>query len=124
MKRYDRQNPATSADRLEKFLKRIDFVPPADFLEFLKIYNGVSIVGDEDYIHVWPLLDMVEMSQQYIEDEALSTSYLIVGSNGGTTAYLMEKSSGKIYEIPWLDMSFESPQIVSENFSEFIGNIK
>lgn len=60
---------------------------PADYKEFLDMYNGGSgSVGENSYLQIWAFEDIDELNKDYEVVEFLS-KIVLIGSDGGDTAY-------------------------------------
>ncbi|MDH5380585.1 MAG: SMI1/KNR4 family protein [Cyclobacteriaceae bacterium] len=113
------RNEAPSRDEVEVFLKAVDFSLPVGFLDFFKETNGADISNDEGYFLLWPLTDMFQLNQDYNVAE-YAPEFFVFGSDGGDTAYAIEKISGSIYEMPFIGMSNEEAIFKSKTFTDFI----
>jgi hypothetical protein len=116
------RNAAPTADEVEFFLKQIDFNLPEGFIDFFKEANGADINTDEKYIILWALTDMVQLNKEYNVEE-YAPQFFIFGSDGGDTAFAIEKATGSIYEMPFIGMSKEETIFRSKTFTEFIESI-
>ncbi len=47
-------------------------------------------------------------------------NFFIFGSDGGDTAFAIEKSTGRIFEMPFIGMSREEAVLKSNTFDEFL----
>ncbi len=113
------RNTAPTVQEVEEFLEQIDFTLPKGFIEFFKESNGADISTDESYTLLWALTDMIQLNKDYsVEDYA--PEFFIFGSDGGDTAYAIEKSTSDIYEMPFIGMSKEEAVFKSKTFTEFI----
>lgn len=121
MATIDKNIPPTK-DEVEAFLKEIDFSLPLGFIDFFKEANGADINADETFILLWPLTDMVQLNKDYNVEEYAPT-FFIFGSDGGDTAYAIERGTGAIFEIPFIGMSKEEAVFKSETFTGFLDGI-
>ena len=117
----DKNNPPTSKE-VETFLETKTIKLPEGFIEFFKEANGADINTDKNYIALWPLTEMVQLNKEYEVNE-YAPEFFIFGSNGGDTAFAIERSTGGIYEIPFIGMSKEEAIFKSKSFTEFIRNL-
>lgn len=113
------RNTAPTAQEVEVFLKQIDFAFPKGFIDFFKESNGADISTDESYIILWALTDMIQLNKDYSVEE-YAPEFFIFGSDGGDTAYAIEKSTSDIYEMPFIGMSKEEAVFKNKTFTEFI----
>ncbi len=116
------KNEAPSPQEVEVFLKQINFTLPKGFIDFFKESNGANISTEENYILLWALTDMVQLNKDYMVDE-FAPEFFIFGSDGGDTAFAIEKDTSEIYEMPFIGMSKEESIFRNKNFVEFIKNI-
>lgn len=113
------RNSAPSEQEVEEFLGQIDFPLPKGFIEFFKESNGAEISTDENYTLLWALTDMIQLNKDYSVEE-YAPEFFIFGSDGGDTAYAVEKSTSYIYEMPFIGMSKEEAVFINKTFTEFI----
>jgi hypothetical protein len=116
------KNVAPTIDEIEAFLKQVDFNLPKGFIEFFKETNGADISTDEKYFFLWALTDMVQLNKEYNVEE-FAPEFFIFGSDGGDTAFAIEKGTGYIYEMPFIGMSKEEAVFKNKTFAEFIESI-
>jgi hypothetical protein len=117
----DKNNPPTTKE-VESFLKEIKFKLSIGFIDFFKETNGADISSDQKYILLWPLTDMIQLNKEYNVD-VYAPEFFIFGSDGGDTAYAIEKKTGYIFEMPFIGMSKEEAVIICQSFSDFIKSI-
>jgi hypothetical protein len=55
--------------------------------------------------------------------EELAPGFFMFGSDGGDTAFAIEKSTGDIYEMPFIGMSKEEATFKNKTFTEFMETI-
>lgn len=92
---------------------------PADYKEFLNMYNGgKGSVGENSYLQLWALEDIVELNKDYEVAEILS-DIVLIGSDGGDTAYGINQK-GKYVEVPFIGMDDEEIKEVAVSFDDFI----
>jgi len=116
------KNTAPTTGEIDFFLKQIDFALPKGFIDFFKETNGADISTDEKYILLWALTDMVQLNKEYSVEE-YAPEFFIFGSDGGDTAFAIEKSTGDIYEMPFIGMSKEEAVFKNKTFTDFIKSI-
>jgi len=117
----DKNTPPEESE-INTFLELIDFIPPIGFIEFFKETNGADINTDNHYVVLWPLTEMVVLNKEYNVDE-YAPEFFIIGSDGGDTAYAIEKNSSFIFELPFIGMSREEAVFRSKTFTEFIESL-
>ena len=111
----DRNDPPTEKE-MEDFLKSVYFPLPVGFIDFFKEANGADIISGDNYILLWPLTQMVQLNKDYNVDE-FAPGFFLFGSDGGDTAYAIEKTSGDIYEMPFIGMSQEEAVFKSKTLN-------
>ena len=116
------KNDPPFADDVEVFLNNVGFSLPTSFMDFFKKTNGADIISSENYIILWALTDMIQLNKDYNVKE-YAPEFFIFGSDGGDTAYAIEKDTGDIYEIPFIGMSKEAAIFKSKTFIKFIDNV-
>ncbi len=114
------RNSAPNKNEIEVFLKQLNFQLPKEFIDFFKEANGADINTDEEYILLWAVTDMVNLNKEYNVEE-YAPDFFIFGTDGGDTAFALEKSTGDIYEMPFIGMSKEESVFRSKSFNQFIG---
>ena len=116
------RNTAPTAAEVAVFLNQVDFTLPAGFIEFFKEANGAEISTDDNYIILWALTEMLQLNKEYKVEE-FAPEFIIIGSDGGGAAFAIEKSTGEIYEMPFIGMSKEEATFRGKTFAEYIESI-
>lgn len=114
---YPNEAPANS--EVEDFLSKISFLLPTGFIDFYQKSNGADINSDDNYTILWPLTDLIQLNKDYDVD-VYAPEFFIFGSDGGDTSFAIEKSSGGIFEMPFIEMSRSEAVFNSDNFNEFL----
>jgi hypothetical protein len=107
---------------IDAFLTNIEFSLPQGFLDFFKQANGAIITSEKGYADLWPLTEMVELNKDYGVEE-FAPEFFIFGSDGGDTAYAIERATGDIYEMPFIGMSKEEAVFRSKTFTQFLADL-
>jgi len=116
------RNTAPTREEIKAFLKQVNFNLPEGFIAFFREANGADISTDEKYIILWSLTDMMQLNKEY-NVEMFAPEFFIFGSDGGDTAFAIERSTGYIYEMPFIGMSKEGALFKSKTFAGFIESI-
>ncbi len=116
------KNIAPTIAEVVFFLEQVDFTLPEGFIEFFKEANGAEISTDKKYFILWALTEMVQLNKAYNVEE-FAPGFFIFGSDGGDTAFAIEKSTGDIYEMPFIGMSKEEATFKNKTFTEFMETI-
>lgn len=104
--------------------KTYDFVGiltlfPSDYKEFLLMFNGGhGSIGDNSYLKLWERDKIEEFNNDYEAPEFLN-NIVLIGSDGGDTAYGINKK-GQFIEVPFIGMDDEEVNIISNSFADFI----
>jgi hypothetical protein len=122
MFKIDTNSPPEDND-IVTFLKGIDFVLPKGFMEFFKVSNGANVNSEMSYVSFWPLTDMIQLNKEYQVDE-YAPKFFIIGSDGGDTAYAIEKTTGYIFEMPFIGMSNDEAVFKFKGLDDFLEYIK
>jgi hypothetical protein len=107
-----------SYKEIKAFKESVDFVPPKGFIDFFGRSNGATINNESGHIILWPLTDMVKLNKEYYVEQ-LASGLFIFGSDGGDTAYCIEKDTGYIYDMPFVGMLCDLA-FVCKSFNEFL----
>ncbi|MBN8653145.1 MAG: SMI1/KNR4 family protein [Cytophagales bacterium] len=121
MNKIDKKQPPKKKE-IEIFLKQIDFDLPEGFISFFQQTNGADIEGEKTYVIFWPLTDMILLNKEYKVEE-FAPNFFVFGSNGGGTAFAIEKVTGHICELPFIGISQGEAVHRCETFNEFIESI-
>lgn len=114
-------NPPTE-NEISAFLNHIDFKLPDNFIDFFRKANGSEINKSQDYIVLWPIRDIIDLNKKY-NVELFAPGFFIFGSDGGGTAYAIEKDSGNVYDIPFIGMSKDDAVLKNKSFLDFINSL-
>ena len=117
----DKNIPPTT-NQVDTFLSIVNFSLPNGFIDFFKEANGADISTDNQYVILWPLTDMIQLNKEYNVEE-YAPEFFIFGSDGGDTAYAIERLTGYIYELPFIGMSKEEAVLKSKTFTAFIESL-
>jgi len=114
-----KKNPP-SANEIKIFLLNIKFKLPEGFIEFFSQSDGGFIRSENIYIELWPLTEIVELNKKY-EVEKYAPDYFVFGSDGGGTAYCIEKKSANICDMQFIGMP-DDVSVICKSFDEFLIN--
>lgn len=90
---------------------------PYDLELLYKNSNGAEAFIKEEYLLIWPLDELIELNNAYCVND-FAPDFLLIGSNGGDIAYAIEKSSGRIYQMPFIGMSRDEAELIGESLSD------
>lgn len=114
-----KKNKPSTQNEVDIFLEKIDFKLPVGYIDFMKGANGAEIITEENYVLLWPLNEIFQNNQDYRVEE-FAGDFVIIGSNGGGEAFVIEKESGNIYMMPFIGMGREDAILMGKTFSEFM----
>ena len=115
-----KKHSPTSPKDIDIFLESINFQLPEGFIEFYKESNGGVLSGKNVYVDLWPLSEMIDMNKGY-EVDKYAPNFFVFGSDGGGTAYGIEKKTAFIYDMQFIGMP-EDARFICKRFSEFLQN--
>ena len=121
MATIDRKDPPTDSE-VELFLNSVDFKLPPGLIDFYREANGGYIKGKKTGVGLWPLTNLIRLNKGYDVD-VYAPDFFIFGSDGGGTAYAIEKETGHIWEIPFIGMSREEAVFKGSTFNEFVHSL-
>lgn len=116
------KNLPPSIEEINNFVSKVDFLLPDGYLNFLKDSNGAELSFKNNHLFLWPLTDLFDLNYEYgVVDFA--PDFFIIGSNGGNTAYAVHKSTGDLYEMPFIGMSNKEGVFISHDFVGLLKNL-
>ncbi|WP_083270865.1 SMI1/KNR4 family protein [Bacillus marinisedimentorum] len=118
---FDFNSPIQKND-IEKVEERLGIKFPDDYFHFmLKTNGGEGCIGENSYLRLWKIEELIESNEDYSVEE-FAPGLIIVGSNGGGTAYGFDFRNGKpmLVEVDFIGLDIESPFFNTDNFWEFI----
>jgi len=114
--------PATEK-QVEQFTSAVKMKLPKGFLDFYRKTNGGDIESEEQYLVIWRVQELVKLNKLYSTEE-FAPEFFLFGSDGGGTAFAIEKKSGHIFEMPFIGMGRDEAQLRAKSFSEFLDGFK
>lgn len=95
-----------------------------DFAEFYSKFNGGhGEVGNDMYIEIWNLNEIIELNKMYNVSENIN-NVLIFGSDGGDMALGYDYKECKYLIVPFIGMGFlEPPYYLGDNYNSFFENL-
>jgi cell wall assembly regulator SMI1 len=97
---------------------------PADYCAFLAISNGYDDVLGSGYLSLWPVEQLAANHEGYEVSGQLADAVLI-GSNGGGTAYGILSEHGQPFyiSVPFIPMQRGEVRLVGASLAEFVAAI-
>jgi hypothetical protein len=114
-------NPGATDKQIEILRKKIPFVVPDDFINFLKFSNGAEGKIGNHYLVIWRVQDLFTLNQSYAV-EKFAPGFFLIGSDGGDEGYGYDFRDKKlsIVNIPFIDMHWINAKIMSDDFLGFL----
>lgn len=105
-------------------LSRLGISPPADYVSFMARSNGAQgVIGGAGYLVLWPAERLEAINREYSVAE-FAPGYVIIGSDGGDTAYAFGKAHpGVFFQMPFIGMSDKEAQPIGSSFIEFVKSL-
>ena len=100
-------NDIFSSNKYKKFEKYIN-----------ECLCGEGMIGENSYLILWEKSDIEELNDDYEVNEFL-TNCVLIGSDGGDTAYGINEA-GEFFATPFIGMNDDEVEIMGNNFEEFI----
>jgi len=116
------KNRPTDQESLEKVLAELDFIPPDDYIEFIKRYNGAEGSINNSYLQLLPVEELSKFNLMH-ESARYAPGYFIFGSNLGGTAYAFNKKEREIVAFELVDMLSEDLQVLGKDFLGFLKSL-
>ncbi len=92
------------------------------FVPYVNSYcSGEGMIGENSYLMLWDKEDIEELNDDYEVNEFLDDSILI-GSDGGDTAYGIDKD-GRFFSVPFIGMSNDEMKYLGDSFIEFLESL-
>jgi hypothetical protein len=117
MSKFECNEPA-SESAIKKVEELINITFPEEYYDFLLISNGgEGPVGEEAYLALWKVEDLIKLNDDYGVEELL-----IIGSDGGDTAYCIDRRGEmqSFVEVPFIVMDLDEVEHCSNDFKGFI----
>ncbi len=104
----------------QRIFEEINIVFPEDYVEYmLKKNGGEGAIGEEGYMRLWMLQELIEANEDYAVQE-FAPGLFLIGSDGGDNAYGVRREDVAFIEVPFIGMSNEEAKVLGSNFTEFL----
>jgi hypothetical protein len=116
------KNQGASENALNQFMKSSGIKLPEQYLEFMRISNGIEgFIDQNSYLILWPIEQISELNEAYAVEE-FAPGLLIFGSNGGDIAYAFDTRSEKmpIVETPFIGMNLDNVKLCGTTLKSFL----
>lgn len=113
-------NELLNTDEFSKLFAEINVKLPSDYVEFMKEKNGgEGFVGANSYVMFWPFEELNDVNKMYMV-EKFAPDLFLVGSDGGDTAYGIQKTHGTFIEVPFIGMANEMAVERGKDFTSLL----
>ncbi|KAB2927749.1 MAG: SMI1/KNR4 family protein [Leptonema illini] len=122
--KFEMNQPA-DRNSISEVESELHVVLPDDYVRFMQQFNGgEGPVGNENYLSLWRIEDLLPLNQAY-EVEEFAPGLLLFASNGSDTAYGFDTTveTKPIVKIPFIGMSHTSKTLYANHFNEFLSLI-
>lgn len=110
----------------EKNITKNNLILKEKYKSFLEDYDlylseyfgGCGMIGENSYLHLWSKEEIEELNNDFEVEEFL-TDVMLIGSDGGDTAYGIN-SKHEFIEVPFIGMDHDEITVIAETFDEFI----
>lgn len=115
------KNPPLSLSTREEVFARIGFTLPADYIEFMRDFNGGEVlVGEQNYLEIWRIEELIPKNEKYQIDK-YANGYFVFASNAGGTAYAFSKKDSSIVSFEFVGMLIsDEPTVLGHSFLDFL----
>lgn len=117
----DLRSPVRDAE-LSRLDKELGVGLPADYREFLLLSDGYNgDVGAKGYAQLWSASELTSNNEGY-EVKSRVSDLTLIGSNGGPTAYGIDRHQGQLsfVSIPLVPMARDEIRPLGGTFTEFL----
>jgi len=114
------KNNALSESAFDSTIKNINCLFPQDYLLFMKARNGgEGVINDGAFVRFWKVEELEETNADYMTNE-FAPDLFFIGSDGGGTAYGINRKTGIFVDVPFIGMSNEEATERGKDFTEFL----
>lgn len=114
-------NEPASENNIRKVEELLSINFPQEYYDFLLISNGGEGAIGQSYLVLWKIEDLIELNDAYGVEE-FAPGLLIIGSDGGDTAYCIDIRSDlkQFVQVPFIGMDLSEVQSCSNDFKGFL----
>ena len=102
-----------------ELVDRYNSVLPSDYLEFIRLHNGADGLVRDNYLSLWPIADVVEVTQSHQVDNDPYKQFVIIGSTGYFHYGIRDRV---FYELDMIDDSYSKE--VGNSLTNFLRTFK
>lgn len=110
-------NPKPTSESLSSLITLLDtdLDLPNDYIEFMSLHDGSEGDVGQNYISIWPIRDVIEVTLFHRTNETPYRQFIIFGSTG---YFHYGIYSQVVYELDLIDDGYREE--IGSNFSEFL----
>lgn len=119
----DLNDPSTT-DVISLLQAEFGFLPPRDYVEFIRQANGGEGNFGICYLVLWKVEDLKTWNEGYLVQE-FAPGLVLFGSDGGDTAYAFDTRHipAQIVEVPFIGMGLSETKYIGESFDDFLRHL-
>lgn len=120
LSQFELNEPVTE-NNIKKVEELLSINFPKEYYDFLLISNGGEGAIGQSYLVLWKIEDLIELNDAYGVEE-FAPGLLIIGSDGGDTAYCIDIRSDikPFVQVPFIGMDLSEVQGCSNDFKGFL----
>ncbi|MCH4825900.1 SMI1/KNR4 family protein [Planococcus halocryophilus] len=120
LKSFDLNDPA-DPNVIRNVENQLGFLFPDEYVKFLLHANGGEGPIGDNYLQLWKVEELIEDNERYSVEE-FAPGILIIGSDGGDTAYCMDTRSKEMpfVSMPFIGMDLEEVELCGSTFTKFL----
>jgi hypothetical protein len=112
-------NDRPSNTEFSELINRYSSVLSSDYLEFIQLHNGADGLVGDNYLSLWPIADVLEVTQSHQVDNDPYKRFVIIGSTG----YFHYGVYDRIYyELDMIDDGYS--KTMGSNLTDFLRAFK
>jgi len=106
---------------MENLLSQLNFISAKEYSNFIKNADSLVLQNKDNYIVLYSIEDVIKLNTDYKIDKYLP-GFFLIGSDGGGEAFLIEKTTGAIYQAPFIGIGLEKSILKFKSFSELLAS--
>lgn len=120
LSQFELNEPVSDID-IKKVEEQLTGKFPQEYYDFLLISNGGEGSIGQSYLVLWRVEDIIELNEAYAVEE-FAPGLLIIGSDGGDTAYCIDTRSEKkpFVQVPFIGMDLSEVKGCGIDFEGFL----
>ena len=112
-------NDKPEDSEFSELVDRYSSVLPSDYLDFIRLHNGADGLVGDNYLSLWPIADVLEVTQSHQVDDDSYKKFVIIGSTGYFHYGIRDRV---FYELDMIDDSYSKE--VGNSLTDFLRTFK